>query len=300
MGRGPSGRGPDIDTIPRNPVLEELFRETVKRGIERITTRRPPRDLPDPLPPNAIPRRPIPGGASKRRTAEKIDRELRQAEARRRRERVDEFYRNRRTIEGEAVRVPPRGRLPPVPRPTMPESQILTPEAIRAPLPRPSAPSPVPAPRIPDSVGLPQPAGSPRSAPQPTRGSQTRPRGATRPAANVGAFPMFGPILRRARGRAREVFPVFSQPAADPLGFVDPLTAAVVEAAPELRNRLTTITQPGVSFFTPQPLATRSRERDCECEEPEEREKRPSAVVAAVKGFKRRMSQYSLDNLRKG
>lgn len=49
-------------------------------------------------------------------------------------------------------------------------------------------------------------------------------------------------------------------------------------------------------------LDTQSKKRDkCEeCEEERERRRKPSRVVATVKSFSRRMSQWSLDNLRKG
>jgi hypothetical protein len=47
----------------------------------------------------------------------------------------------------------------------------------------------------------------------------------------------------------------------------------------------------------PQPAP--KRERDCDCE-PRRRRKRPSSKIANVRPYSRRMSQYSLDNLRKG
>jgi hypothetical protein len=48
----------------------------------------------------------------------------------------------------------------------------------------------------------------------------------------------------------------------------------------------------------PQPEPERDR---CEeCEEDRERRRKPSDVVARVKQFSRRMSQWSLDNLNRG
>jgi hypothetical protein len=46
----------------------------------------------------------------------------------------------------------------------------------------------------------------------------------------------------------------------------------------------------------PQP----KRERDCECPDPERREQRLSSKVANVKTYRRRMSEYSLENLKRG
>jgi len=50
-------------------------------------------------------------------------------------------------------------------------------------------------------------------------------------------------------------------------------------------------------FATPQPQPKTQRDR---CEEDKRRRRRPSSVVAKVKQFTRRMSQWSLDNLKRG
>jgi hypothetical protein len=51
----------------------------------------------------------------------------------------------------------------------------------------------------------------------------------------------------------------------------------------------------------PLPIPRAQAKRDeCECPEPERREPNPSNVVARIKAFARRMSQNSLDNLKRG
>jgi len=52
--------------------------------------------------------------------------------------------------------------------------------------------------------------------------------------------------------------------------------------------------------LNPQATGTRRRtkEKECNCEEEKEARRRPSSKVAAVKAYRRRMSQNSLDNLR--
>lgn len=47
-------------------------------------------------------------------------------------------------------------------------------------------------------------------------------------------------------------------------------------------------------------LAQEQRDEECECEEPEKPKPRPSQIVATIKTFARRMSQNSLDNLKRG
>ena len=61
---------------------------------------------------------------------------------------------------------------------------------------------------------------------------------------------------------------------------------------------LTPINPEVLAFSQPLPEARRQRD-ECECPEPERKEKRPSRVVATIKSFARRMSQNSLDNLRR-
>jgi hypothetical protein len=114
---------------------------------------------------------------------------------------------------------------------------------------------------------------------------------------------MFRPIRRR----------VFQPNFNEVLPQLQPATPGVnPPPAPRIAPRPATTTQP-LAGLTPStspalPLAqaqARAREDECVCEETEEekeerRESTRSNVVAKVKAFARRMSQSSLDNLRRG
>lgn len=158
---------------------------------------------------------------------------------------------------------PPRPTPRPVPRPPAPEPVPRT----APPNPIPPAPSPTfPTPR---TAPLPQPGPARAPAPAPSPSPSPMPRPMPRPF--VQPWPFVFPFPRRA------------QPDRPYRRFVNPLTP----------NR-----DPGVGL-NPLPALNPARERDddCNCNE---NEPWPSNVVARVKSYGRRMSQWSLDNLNRG
>lgn len=264
--------------------------------------------------PVRLPRLPPPR-APQRRGAEvprvdvfEIMRQSREARERERRRREDLFRRGIPPVptpdETAPYPVEPIPRRRTFPQPARP---------IEVPVPTIPAPSAPPAPRIPDRVPQPPalPVPAPSSIPRTRKPAGSRPR--ARPArarvpraltrvAQVAALAILRPILRRnsvARPellRAREARidnPIEErlQPEATTPGLT-PINTPSVGLQP-------------IAALTPQGFRSQRRQRDCECEPTEEekedeRERSRSNVVAKVKSFSRRMSQNSLDNLKRG
>lgn len=156
-----------------------------------------------------------------------------------------------------------------------------------------------PAPSVePAPVKEPPPVYLPPPAPPTTRPPTRQPQRTTAPAPGRVTIPgplrtvnwpgiIAIPVQRRQRQRDTSPIPRVAPPA-QPIGDVNPI------------EDLTPLGQGALPFA--QPLASRVRTRDkeeeCKCDEEEPKERRPSRVVAAVRAFRRRMSQNSLDNLR--
>jgi hypothetical protein len=210
------------------------------------------------------------------------------------------------------VPVPPRA---PAPRPSMPSP----PSSPLPPSPRPQIPRPtMPAPR------MPAPSPGPQRAP---RGPQTgrtspipRPIHGWPAVAAAGVLQVLLNLRRRDRWmpswRTLDVPSALPTPSpmpdAQPMPFVPipspsplptPSPTPSPSPSPLPSPTPTPSPAPWPTPLTPlnaAQLALNSRTDECECRDPEGREPNPSNVVASVRSFARRMSQNSLDNLRKG
>lgn len=212
------------------------------------------------------------------------------------------------------VRTPPRPpiELPPMAEPGVPVENV--PERITAPrtieIPPPEIEIeqlPLPGRTPPERrMAPPRPAPVPRRRPAPITKKQIFGQ-LSGPLASI-----LRPILRRDR---RQSLPI-SQPFSSPLELQPELALPTVppptdrfgdpvgldkfgDVIPDLDLTRDNATQLGFAQLT----QAQPKEDECVCEEtPEEKEanRRPSNKVAAVKPFQRRMSQNSLDNLRKG
>lgn len=177
----------------------------------------------------------------------------------------------------------------PAPR-TRPADPVRQPLPQRPPLEIPSPPLPVPLPRERPVINVPKTAPSPASIPIPR------------------------PIPRRVAAPQRRIlppFPLVNQPARAPrLQFALPTPRpAPPAAAPAPIAQPVPVPQPvpltpdnaSVLRFAQQPEARTPRERERDrCEEEREQRRRPSGVIAAVKSYRRRMSEWSLENLKRG
>lgn len=190
------------------------------------------------------------------------------------------------------IKTPPPVKLPrPTTQPLPPPLKIPAPTT-----PPPSSPVPPARPdiRLPQpGVPLPVPT-SPQKRPQPARRAMPRPmpRPARLPAPG---FPV--PLPRSPSTQPRRFLwpdvtpsPLLPQPSPAPAPSPAPSTPAPTP--------LTPLNVDPLQFAqNPQPQPARERDR---CEEARERRRRPSSIVAKVKAYGRRMSQNSLDNLRRG
>lgn len=214
--------------------------------------------------------------------------------------------------------------LPPRTPPSRVETPVeLPPEPLRVPMPErlPDAPYPQTAPLPP---ALP-PATLPpaRRAPpgMPRRVKPTRPRPAVHPVRigqTIGISALGAAILRPIlRRRDQGTLPNFRM-------LQSQLVTPDVVSPGEVRDRFGEVLEPGISpervgaidrltdlntralgFASTVPQTARARDEECVCEkteeeEEEDRERNRSNVVAQVKTYRRRMSQNSLDNLKKG
>jgi hypothetical protein len=285
----------------------------------RVLSRRPPsasnRVGSSSLPFNRIPRDPLDelGGATgvgsipKRRPLPRIPRR-----PRRTRPAPDRTPRRPRRIAPIPVpplfpfprrRIEPFPRIPPQPIRTLPTDpprriDLPRPPAVdvpRAPVPSspPGGPGSFPLPKI----GIPTPVPVPPQIPipGPKIGPVKSPRRRLLPLPRTLPWP-FSPSRRAQPSPLPRLVPDTSpipqpRPAIEPLPFLgDPIRAT---PPPEPLTRLNIDPLP---FLDPQPDDDACRE----CEEDRDRRRRPSNVVAAIKSFRRRMSQNSLDNLRSG
>lgn len=185
----------------------------------------------------------------------------------------------------------------PLPSPELsplPSTTIPAPGPVRqpAPLPLPSPQAPrIPRPRAPTP---PVPRASPRRF-KPIRVAQ-----------GLGAASILRPILRRKTGESttlQQLLPRIARPDVPPP--VDRFGDPIAEVGTALQPGLTPINAPALGFLSQTAPRARRRDDECKCEETEEekedeRVRSRSNVVAQVKTFRRRMSQNSLDNLRKG
>lgn len=211
-------------------------------------------------------------------------------------------------------RFPPE--LSPIPQITIPPPSVSLPEPTFPSTPDPPYTPEFGRPDVPDVVVVTPP--EPLPAPSVPRSLQTpRPRGILRP-----IWPALGalaPILRpkhRGRGQPRQAIeqilqtffeanPVTPLPASHasetlPRGVTIPST---IEAPEDLTAPLgTPVPLPGpfgpLQFLTPTDT-TEDNDR-CKCKKNEKHEPDPSDVVANVKVYKRRMSNWSLKNLNRG
>jgi len=194
-------------------------------------------------------------------------------------------------------------RSPPDVPPLPPKPDRPTP----VPVPRPPAiPSPDPA-RPPDGISpgpvvevpevRPEPVKRPESAPSPV--SRT-PRPATRKAPTTDPEPILRELARLFRRRL---------PRNLPRNLTDQFRRLAPELAPQPEPEITNTPE---NDKQPQPApspdltpinapSAKSPPNDCRCDDGRKgKRRRPSNVIADVKVFKRRMSQNSLDNLRRG
>lgn len=180
-----------------------------------------------------------------------------------------------------------------IPAPRAPAPRELPPVAPPNPVLKPPLPAPPRRQRTP-------PARRPRAPAAPTRPilQQSLP-------ATLAAAAILRPILRRKTGEERLSF---TAPRVAPPARIDNPIEERLQPALDLTPINTTRvgSQPlPFASATPQASRQRRREDECKCEEsPEEeeenRERNRSNVVAQVKPYARRMSQRSLDNLRRG
>ena len=257
-------------------------------------------------------RRTLPGV---RRTTRGVPPLIRRATRQRRQQRAPEIkYRPPRPQESTpqvpAARDLPPQRPEPVPIPQIgrfpagDEPYEITPQPM-PPIPLPRVPTPLPAPDVQvPRIPMPQPAPAPtrRNFPQPSPGRAPIPRSIPRwPGLAIPAI-LLSRVLRPSsawepfRWASPQAQPL-PQPQPQPLPFPEPSPLPFPSPNPSTPG-LTPLaaTQLGFAQFDRQ----RTRDDECECEDPEKREPNPSSVVARVKNFARRMSQNSLDNLRKG
>lgn len=191
---------------------------------------------------------------------------------------------------------PPSPRKLPPPRPA-PSKQPLPVPPVTIPRTAPKTPPPkTPAPTVPRMPipGFPPAPGSPGSpAPMP----RPIPRGRPAPQPVPRVFPVPLPLPRSSPDPRRFSVPLpqplpepapSPAPAPNPLPFANPLPSPA--PAPLTRFNLDPL-----PFLNPQPDSERDR-----CEDERERRRKPSNVIARVKAYSRRMSQWSLDNLRRG
>jgi hypothetical protein len=200
----------------------------------------------------------------------------------------------------------PSPELPLPERVTVPEVRIPPPDAV--PLPPPLETRPPPAPNIPRKRPR---APAPRRAPPIPKW--------VRVGQNIGLGTVAASILRPILRRQTE------EPRLDLQSLLQPqLVRPDVVSPGEVRDRFGEVVPPGLAaeplggladltslntralgFASTVPQTARARDEQCECEkteeeEEEDRERNRSNVVANVKTYRRRMSQNSLDNLRKG
>lgn len=184
----------------------------------------------------------------------------------------------------------PSPEMRPVPSPTFPTPGPVTQPS---PLPLPSPPVPrIPTPRPPSRV--------PKAAP-------ARRKPALRTAQGLGVASILRPILRRRDQGYTSLLSRFTAPF-DPVNPLNRLGDPI--APPPATSVPPRIAEPDLQPLTPDnalrlslnPQATGTRrkqkEDECNCEEQKEARRRPSSKIAAVKAYRRRMSQNSLDNLR--
>jgi len=200
----------------------------------------------------------------------------------------------------------------PVQVPQPPPLEMPTPEPPAFPIPAPSkVPTKVPAPaRVPmPSIPLPQPSRTaPRTAPRRRGAPIPRPIPRRQRWPLVGPVPFPLPIPSSRPGRTTwpigiplpslfpsSPLPSVSPPPPAPSPVTSPPTASLPQPVP-----LTQLQQQGLRFAAdqgmPQQRRSRDRDRECRCEK---NPPAPSSKVASVKAFRRRMSQHSLDNLRR-
>lgn len=194
---------------------------------------------------------------------------------------------------------PPRPKAPEVPE--YPEARPIESPPEEKPLPIPRVypgPDTAPAPTMPtgDPLGLPHPVKSPRRVRLPGRRPKQQPKPITLPRVfGVPTLPL--PILRpiprfadplpRVDLRPRDDVPLPNEPPQTPQSPLpeQPTTPDVLD------EPLTLLTQP----LLPSPD---TRTRDKKCRGCRQHNRKPSNKVAKVKPYSRRMSQWSLDNLR--
>ena len=237
------------------------------------------------------------------------------------------ILRGRRTVEGRRVqgrivkrpvpqmrRIPnipgTRGRvdLPPLPQPIpIPQPrpiELPEPELEPLPLPMPS-PSPV---RIPSPARIPAPLPAPSPSPAPIPRPIPRGRPARRPATFPLGIPF--PLPNRSTPWPRPAFPVRTPlpslspplPLPSPGPAPSPAPPSPAPAPSPIATPLSSLPQVATPFgflTADNAPGVRSRQRD-KCEEERAQRRRPSNKVVKVKTYNRRMSQHSLDNLRRG
>jgi len=114
----------------------------------------------------------------------------------------------------------------------------------------------------------------------------------------------FGPFFQRIIDAGIIAPPVTPAPTMPPPTTAPPGNLPVPQPQPQPQPQPSPQPSPSPSPLTRanlNPLSLAQTQADeCECRDPDEREPNPSNVVAQVKNFARRMSQNSIDNLRKG
>lgn len=192
----------------------------------------------------------------------------------------------------------PRRALPPElePYPIYPDiwrvpapRRITLPRRAPQPLPRPPRPQPLPRPQMP-APSFPGPGGTPWPvspvSPQPAPVKRTRRRVQPKPATQP--WPFLDPLRRLLPWPSPDASPMH-RPEIAPRLAPQP---QFPEPARPLPEPLTSLNAQPLPFAQPQP------DNECECEPDEKHRPKPSSVVAKVKPYSRRMSQWSLDNLR--
>ncbi len=202
----------------------------------------------------------------------------------------------------------PKTKLPPIRQPTFPEATFPQPKIAQPKAP----PSPElgPLPMPPEVITV--------TGQKPARTRLPKSRSKLKKVSRAAPWGLLGPVLRPIlRGRpAPRPSSFFSPPSPltlptpsptttttpRPLVPTDPLTPPRIPGVDPLTPRLTSLNPlplpSGQGFLAPQ---TPTDQDECrKCEERKKQRRRPSNVIADVGKFKRRMSQNSLDNLKRG
>jgi len=199
-------------------------------------------------------------------------------------------------------RTPPPTRPPDVPKLPQPSQDVVLqpigwPSTVTPRAPVPKVPE-IPAPRPPE---LPAPEPGPDVSPMPRPAPQPQPA-PQRNFPSPFAWPSVIPSPRPRRAPRLQPFAdPLPKPDLSPKRFLDPNPNPwETPSSPPLPNPLTPLNPDPLFSPQPQPMADLD-EDECNCDDGKKgKKRRPSDVIATVRSSRRRMSENSLENLRKG